>query len=100
VLGGGKKLKLDPATEAKEGQAMGGMLGLILSGKAGPAEIENMIKKMVDDINNSGVLPSGVNPNNPKSIEDNTHKDELVLEPVVDGKGKDGELQNAIAAQI
>lgn len=71
VLTGGKVLKIDESTEAKETDMLTAALQGLVSGKLTKDDFEKSINDMVSNLN-SGIMPPGVDPNDPKSIAANT----------------------------
>jgi hypothetical protein len=100
VLGQGKKLNLDEKIVEKEGDEMGSMLEGLIAGTTSAEDFDKAINNMVEDVNASGVLPGGIDPNDPESMRKNTQTNEEELESPEAGKGLEAQLMAEVAGVL
>lgn len=96
----GKKLNLDEKIEDKEADSMSSMLEGLINGTMNIDDFDKHINSMVEDINQSGVLPPGIDPNDPENLRKNTESTVEDLESPKTNLGSEALLTNEIAATL
>jgi len=99
VLIDGKKLNLDEKVEEKAANDMSSMLESLMQGKITLDDFDKQIDSMVEDINQSGVLPAGIDPS-PENLRKNTKLTVEELESPKTNMASEALLTNQIAATL
>jgi hypothetical protein len=72
LLTGGKTLKIDEKVKEKESKEIEDILKDYIEGKTDKNKLKDKIDERVTDINNSGIFPDKINPEDKNSINDNS----------------------------
>jgi hypothetical protein len=91
---------LDEKVEKAEADSMSSMLEGIMNGTMNADDFEKHIDAMVEDINQSGILPAGIDPHDADNIRKNTTPTEEELESPKTGLGVESLLLNDLASQL